>query len=218
MRIAGAGQNRARGPGADLGEGALDFRRSQLQLCADVERNRKQRLLGGACAGLNGLAGIDHKVGQRAFRILYVGPDPKRQFLGARHQAVAGLPSAALDATRHGLDTRTQQVFELRDAGIDIGGDCADPGFDALMDFLEPRRDGIGQMGAAAIDGFGRTGDALVDGLDRLRRADGQRVVKIGEARVDRLDRARGPVRQRSGEMGEAGVDRVDRLCGPVRQ
>ncbi len=71
---------------------------------------------------------------------------PADRFLGARHQAVAGLPSAALDAAGHGFDARTEQVFELRDAHVDIGGDRADPGFDALMDFLEPRRDGVGQM------------------------------------------------------------------------
>ena len=161
LRIAGAGQDRVRGTGADRGEGALDFRRGQLQLRADIGGNRQQRLLRGARAGLNGLAGVDHEVGQRAFRILDVGPDPERQFLGARHQAVAGLPSAALDAAGHGFDTRAQQVFELRDAHIDVGGDRADPAFDALMDFLEPRRDGVGQMGAAAVDGFGHVGDAL---------------------------------------------------------
>ena len=97
-----------------------------------------------------------------------MGPDPERQFLGAGHQAVAGLPSAALDAARHGFDARPQQVLELRDAHIDVGGDRADPGFDALVDFLEPRRDGVGQLGAAAVDGFGHVGDALVDRIDRL--------------------------------------------------
>ena len=120
LGIAGAGQDRIRGAGADGGEGALDFRRGQLELGADIGGNRQQRLLRGARAGLNGLAGVDHKVGQRAFRILDMGLDPERQFLGARHQAVAGLPSAALDAAGDGFDARTQQVFELRDAHIDI--------------------------------------------------------------------------------------------------
>ena len=104
-----------------------------------------------------------------------MGPDAGRQFLGAGHQAVAGLAAAALDTAGHGFDARAQQVLELRDADVDIGGDGADPGFDALVDFLEPRRDGVGQMGAAAIDGFGDVGDALVDGGDRLRGAVGQR-------------------------------------------
>ena len=180
LRIAGAGQDRVRGAGADGGEGALDFRRGQLQLRADVGGNRKQRLLRGAGAGLDGLAGVDHEIGERAFRILDVGPDAERQLLGARHQAVAGLPSAALDAARHGFDARTQQILELRDARVDVGGDRADPGFDALMDFLEPRRDGVGQLGAAAIDGFGHAGDALVDRFDRLRGAVGQRGGEIG--------------------------------------
>ena len=106
--------------------------------CAPTsEETDKQRLLRGARAGLNGLAGVDHEVGERAFGILDMGPDPCRQFLGARHQAVAGLPSAALDAAGHGFDARAQQVFELRDAHIDIVGDGADPGFDALVNFLE---------------------------------------------------------------------------------
>ena len=129
---------------------AFDFRRSQLQLRADVGRNRKQRLLRGARAGLNGLAGVDHEIGERALRILDMGLDPERQFLGAGHQAVAGLPSAALDAARHGFDARAEQIFKLRDPGIDVVGDGADPALDALMDFLEPRRDGVGQLGAAA--------------------------------------------------------------------
>ena len=90
--------------GADSGEGALDFCRGQLELRADIGRNRQQRLLRGARAGLNGLAGIDHEVGQRAFRVLDMGPDPGRQFLGAGHQALAGLPAAALDAACHGFD------------------------------------------------------------------------------------------------------------------
>ena len=129
LGIAGAGQDRVRRAGADGGEGALDFRRGQLQLGADIGGNRKQRLLRGARAGLNGFAGIDHKVGQRAFRILDVGLDPERQFLGAGHQAFAGLPSAALDAAGHGFDARTQEVFELRDAHIDIGRRPRRPGF-----------------------------------------------------------------------------------------
>ena len=100
--------------------------RGELQLRADVGRNRKQRLLRGAGAGLDGLAGVDHEVGERALRILDMGLDADRQFLGARHQALAGLPSAALDAARHGFDARTQQVLELRDARVDIGRDRAD--------------------------------------------------------------------------------------------
>ena len=126
---------------------------------------------------------------------------PGRQFLGAGHQAVAGLPSAALDAAGHGFDARAQQVFELRDAHVDIGGDRADAGFDALMDFLEPRGDGVGQMGAAAVDGLGDVGDAPVDRVDRLRGAVGQRRGEVGEARVDRLDRLRGAVGQRRREI-----------------
>ena len=117
-----------------------------LQLGADIGGDRQQRLLRGAGAGLDGLAGVDHEVGQRAFRILDVGLDAERQFFGARHQAVAGLPAAALDAAGHGFDARAEQVLELRDAHVDVAGDRADPGFDALMDFLEPRRDGVGQM------------------------------------------------------------------------
>jgi len=54
---------------------------------------------------------------------------------------------------------------------VDIAGDEADPGLDALMDVLEARRDGVGQMRAAAVDGVGDRSDALIDGLDRLRRA-----------------------------------------------
>src|SRR6266851_5759308 len=104
LRIAGAGQNRVCGTAADRSEGALDFRRGHLELRADVGGNRQQRLLRGARAGLNGLAGVDHQVCQRAFRILHVGLDPKRQFLGPRHQIIAGLASAALDAARHGFD------------------------------------------------------------------------------------------------------------------
>ena len=100
------------------------------------------------------------------------------QLLGAGHQAVAGLTSAAFDAAGHGFDARTQQILELRDAHVDIGGDRADPGLDALVDFLEPRRDGVGQLGAAAVDGFGHAGDALVDRLDRLRGADVSDVVR----------------------------------------
>src|ERR1700716_4044762 len=183
-----------------------------------VARNQKQRLLRGARAGLNGLACIDHKVGQRAFRILNVGLDPKRQFLGACHEPVAGLPPAALDATRHGFDARTQKVFELRDAHIDIGGDRTDPGLDALMNFLEPRRNGVGQVRTAAIHGFGHTGDALVDGFDRLGGADRQRSGEMAETRVDRLDRLCGPVGQRRGKLGQARVDRVDRLRGAIGQ
>ena len=207
MRIAGAGQDRVRGAGADGGEGAFDFRRGQLQLGADVGRNRKQRLLRGARAGLNGLAGVDHEVGERAFRILDVGPDPERQFLGACHQAIAGLPPAALDAARHGFDARTQEVFELRDAHIDVGGDRADPGFDALVDFLEPRRDGVGQLGAAAIDGLGHAGDAPVDRFDRLGGAVGERRGEVGEALIDRLDRLRGAVGQRRCQRAQPAVD-----------
>ena len=204
LGIAGAGQDRVRRTGADRGERAFDFRRGQLQLCADIGGNRQQRLLRGAGAGLNGLAGIDHEVGQRALGVLDMGPDAGRQFLGARHQAVAGLPSAALDAAGHGFDARAQQVLELRDADVDIGGDGADPGFDALMDFLESRRDGVGQLGAAAVDGLGDIGDALVDGFDRLRGARVSEVVRWVEARVDRLDRLRGAVGQRRGQLGEA--------------
>ena len=142
----------------------FDLGRGQLQLGADIGGNRQQRLLRGARAGLDGLAGVDHEVGERALGVLDMGPDARATaFLGARHQVVAGLPAAAFDAAGHGLDARAEQVFELRDAGVDIGGDGADPGFDALVDFLEPRRDGVGQMGAAAVDGFGDVGDALVD-------------------------------------------------------
>ena len=107
---------------------------------------------------------------------------PERQFLGARHQVVAGLPAAALDAAGHGFDARAEQVLELRDADVDVVGDRADPGLDALMDLLEPRRDGVGQLRAAAVDGFGDAGDALVDRLDRLRGAVGQRRGEVGEA------------------------------------
>jgi hypothetical protein len=99
------------------------------------------------------------------------------------------VPSAALDATRHGFDARTQKVFELRHADIDIAGNRADPGLDALMDFLEPRRDGVGQVSAAVIDAFGHVGDALVDGFDRLGSTDGERRVEVREALIDRLDR-----------------------------
>ena len=105
---------------------------------------------------------------------------PDDSILGARHQVVAGLAAAALDAAGHGFDARAEQVFELRDAHVDVGGDGADPGFDALVDFLEPRRDGVGQMGAAAVDGFGDAGDALVDRCDRLRGAVGQRRGELG--------------------------------------
>ncbi len=154
LRIAGAGQDRIRRTRTDRGERALDFRRGQLELGADVGRNRQQCLLRGAGAGLNGFAGVDDEVGERALRVLDMGADAGRQFLGARHQAVAGLPSAALDAARHGFDARTKQVLELRDAHVDIGGDRADPALDALVDFLEPRGDGVGQLGAAAVDGL----------------------------------------------------------------
>ena len=81
-------------------------------------------------------------------------PDTGRQFLGAGHQALAGLAAAAFDAACHGFDARAQQVLELRDAHVDVGGNRANPAFDALMDFLEPRRDGVGQVSAAAIDGL----------------------------------------------------------------
>ena len=185
---------------------------------ADVGRDRQQRLLRGAGAGLDGLAGVDDEVGQRAFGVLDMGPDAGRQLFGAGHQAVAGLATAALDTAGHGFDTRTQEVFELRDAGVDIGGDRANPGFDALVDFLEPRRDGVGQMGAAAVDGFGNAGNALVDGGDRLGGSGRQRGGEMGETRVDRLDRLRGAVGQRRGEVGETRVDRLDRLHGAIGQ
>ena len=111
-----------------------------------------------------------------------MGPDSERQFLGAGHQAVAGLPPAALDAAGHGFDARTKKVLELRDAGVDIAGDRADPGFDALMDLLEPRGDGVGELGAATIDGLGHIGDAPVDRLDRLCGTVGQRRGELAEA------------------------------------
>ena len=65
---------------------------------------------------------------------------PVDSISGARHQVFAGLASAAFDAAGHGFDARAEQVLELRNAGIDVAGDGADPGFDALVDFLEPRR------------------------------------------------------------------------------
>jgi len=175
MRIAGAGQDRVRGTAADSVERALDFGRGLLQLAADVGGYRQQRLLRCACTGLDRFAGIDHEIGKRAFCILDMRFDAERQFLGARHQTFTGLPSAALDAAGHGFDPRTEQIFELRDAAVDVGGNRADPGLDALMDFLEPRRDGLGELGAAAVDGLCRVGDAPIDGLDRLRGAFGQR-------------------------------------------
>ena len=125
-------------------------------------------MLRGACAALNGLAGVHYEVGQRALRILDVGLDAKRQFFGACHETFAGLPPATLDATRHGFDTRTQEVFELGNPHIDVVGDRADPAFNALVDFLEPGGNGVGQVGAAAVDGLGHAGDAPVDGFDRL--------------------------------------------------
>ena len=117
------------------------------------------------------------------------------------------MPPAALDATRHGFDARTQKVFELRDAHVDIVGYRADPGFDALMNFLEPRRDGVGQLGAAAIDGSGHTGNAPVDRFDRLCGAVGQRGSEKGEARVDRVDRLRGAIGQRGCQRAQTAVD-----------
>ena len=65
---------------------------------------------------------------------------PERQFLGAGHQVLAGLPAAAFDAACHGFDARAEQILELRDAHVDVAGNRADPGFDALVNFLEPRR------------------------------------------------------------------------------
>ena len=103
-----------------------------------------------------------------------MGLDPERQFLGARHQSVAGLTPAALDAARHGFDARTQQVFKLRHSHVDVVGDRANPALDALMDLLEPRRNRLGQVGAAAIDGGAHVRDAPVDGFDRLGGAIGE--------------------------------------------
>ena len=144
-----------------------------------------------------------------------MGPDARRQFLGARHHAVAGLASAALDAACHGFDARTQQVLELRHPQIDVAGDRADPGFDALVDFLEPGRDGVGQLRAAAVDGLGDVGDAPVDGVDRLRGAFGQRGGEQSEARVERMDRLRCAIGQRRCQQTDAVVDGVGDRLGP---
>ena len=99
-------------------------------MSADVGGNRQHRLLRGAGAGLNGFTGVDREAGQRTFRVLDMGLDAERQFLGARHQAVAGLASAALDAARHGFDAGAEKVFELRDAHIDAARHRAGVAFD----------------------------------------------------------------------------------------
>ena len=107
-----------------------------------------------------------------------------------------------------------KQVFELRDARIDIAGDGADPGFDTLVDFLEPRRDGVGQLGAAAVDGLGHVGNAAVDRFNRLRGAVGERGGQQGQARIDRVDRLRGAFGQRRRQRAKPVVDGFGhRLC-----
>ena len=95
-----------------------------------------------------------------------MGLDAGGEQFRARHQIFAGLAARAFDAAGNGLDARAEQVFELRDAGVDVAGDQADAGLDALMDVLEAGRDGVGQVrrrrrwcpsnGRAAGDGLGQ--------------------------------------------------------------
>src|SRR6185503_16102489 len=164
------GQDRVGSAGPDRRQGTFDLRGSQLQLRADIRGDVQQRLLRRAGTGLDSLAGIDHEVGERALGVLDVRLDAGRQQLGTRHQGVAGLAAAALDAPGYGFDARAEQVLELRDAGVEVGRDRADLAFDAGVDFLEARRDVVGQLAAAAVDGVGDVGDTGINRRDRLCR------------------------------------------------
>ena len=170
------------------GQCALDLRRRQLKLRAHVGRNRKQGLLGSASTGLDGFAGIDHQVGQRAFRLLDMGLDAERQLFGARQHHIAGLPSARFEAACHSLDPRSKKILELRDTCFDRGRDKVDALIETLMDFLEPRRDRIRKVGAAIVDGFSNSGDVPFYRRGGLCCAFGQRRREVGEAALDRAE------------------------------
>ena len=174
LRLAGAGQDRIGGTGADGGERALDFGRGQLELRADVGGD----VSSACCAARAPVWMVSVVLTTRLVSERSASSTcdlmPERQHLGARHQVVAGLAAAALDAAGDGLDARAEQILELRDAGVDVVGDRADAALDALVDFLEARRDGVGEVGAAAVDGLGDAGDAVVDRLrspGRCRRS-----------------------------------------------